>query len=337
MTDVARLAGVSQSSVSMILNNMSGARISDQTRARVLEAVEALKYELPHGRRIERREDSGNTIAFIIDEISTTGHPVVSLDAIRDTAWEAGYLVRTHVTRSNPDLERATLDAISRDPAVAGIIYATIFTREVDMPTVAGELPLVMLNCYSSQSGRVAVVPAEVSGGFNATEFLIEKGHRTIAFINGEPWMDAAKDRLKGYRQALATYDIPFRKELVREGDWLPRSGYLAAVELLARMPRPDAILCASDLMAIGALEAAAELRLAVPANISIMGYDDQELARYTSPPLTTVMLPNYEMGKQAAQRLIDILSGGRLSRPGLVKIDGPVIERGSVGKPANR
>ena len=331
MTDVARLAGVSQSSVSLVLNQMTGARLSEVTRERVVKAAAELGYALPHERRIERQTETKNTIAFIIDEISTSPHPVVSLDGIRDLAWEAGYLVTSHVTRSNKELEQATLDAIFCDPRVVGLIYATIFTREVKLPPLAKDMPIVLLNCYSQDRQQISIVPAEVAGGFNATEYLIKNGHRRIAFINGEPWMDAAAERLKGYRQALATYDIPFDADLVRDGDWLPLKGYHAARELLSAPRLPDAILCANDLMALGAMEAASELGLIVPKDISIMGYDDQELARYTHPPLTTLVLPNYEMGCQAAQTLIDMVIAGKSLRAGLIKIDGPVVARGSV------
>jgi LacI family transcriptional regulator len=170
-----------------------------------------------------------------------------------------------------------------------------------------------------------------VAGGFNATEHLIKRGHRRIGFINGENWMDAATDRLRGYRQALATHDIAFDKELIREGDWLPLQGYHLAKELLSMAKRPTAILCANDLMALGAIEAAAELGIQVPEDLSIMGYDDQELARYTHPPLSTLVLPNYQMGRHAAELLIDAFTSGRQLRTGLIKVDGPVVERGSV------
>jgi LacI family transcriptional regulator len=337
MTDVARYAGVSQSSVSLVLNDMTGARISDSTRERVVRAAKDLGYVLPSQRRVDLHAETKNRIAFIIDEISTSPHPVVSLDGVRDFAWEAGHLVMSYVTRSDRDLESATLDIIARDPQVAGVIYATIFTREVNIPKELNALPLVLLNCYSANRQITSVLPAEVTGGFSATEYLIRNGHRRIAFINGEPWMDAAIDRLKGYKQALATHDIPFDQTLLRDGDWLPLTGYQLAQNLLKLANRPTAILCANDLMAIGAMEAAAELSLNVPGDISIMGYDDQELARYTHPPLTTIVLPNYEMGRHAAELLIDSIALGRNPRSGVIKVDGPVVKRGSVLNIAGR
>jgi LacI family transcriptional regulator len=337
MTDVARRAGVSQSSVSLVLNNMSGARISELTRSRVIEAANEIGYSLPTQRQAARVSEGKNALAFVIDEISTSPHPVVMLDGLRDAAWEAGFLVHSYVTRSNAELETATLQSIANDRNIFGIVYATIFTRQVERPAHVGEKPLVLLNCYSDDKRQLSVVPAEVAGGFAATEHLIRNGHRRIGYLNGEAWMDASVDRLKGYRQALASHDIPFEADLVRNGDWLPLKGYELAKQLLTLPQRPTAILCANDLMALGAMEAAAELQLRVPEDVSIMGYDDQELARYTHPPLTTIVLPNYEMGRHAAELLIDSYNAGKQTRSGIIKVDGPVVERDSVGPRSER
>lgn len=199
------------------------------------------------------------------------------------------------------------------------------------MPEFIDGLHLILLNCFVAAKRHTSTVPAEVAGGSNATQYLINKGHRRIGFINGESWMDAATERMRGFRQALATHDIPFNKDLVREGDWLPLTGHQLAKELLHMKNPPTAILCANDLMALGAIEAAAELGIEVPGGVSIMGYDDQELARYTQPPLSTLVLPSYQMGHHAAELLIDVFTSGRQIRTGVVKVDGPVVERGSV------
>ena len=337
MTDVARVAGVSQTSVSLILNRMAGARISDATRKRVVEAAREIGYEPPGSRRPYLAATERNVIAYIVDEISTSPHPVVSFDGARDAGWEAGFIVAAHVTRSNPELEAATIESIRRDPSVIGVIYSTIFTRKVSPPAQLFELPTVLLNCHSPDRRMNAIVPGEVTGAFNATRYLIAKGHDRIGFINGEPWMEASADRLKGYRQALAGADIAYDSCLLRSGDWLPLQGYRLSLELLRSPHPPTALFCANDLMAMGALNAAAELGLRVPEDLSIMGYDDQELARYTHPPLSTLVLPNYEMGRKAAELLIDLAVHRKNSRPTTLKVDGPLVERESVADRARR
>jgi LacI family transcriptional regulator len=336
MTDVAAIAGVSQSSVSLALNQMVGARISETTRARVLEAARSIGYELPGVRRALMAGVGRGSIAYLVDEISTSPHPVVNLDGARDAAWEAGHLVSAHVTRSDRELEAFTIEAIKRDASVIGIIYSTIFTRKISPPRGLEGVPTVLLNCYSEDRRFSCVVPGEKAGAFTATSYLIKKGHRRIGFINGEPWMDASADRLKGYRQALANADIPFDPAIVRHGDWLPLQGHFHALDLIAQNSRPTAIFCANDLMAMGALEAAAQRGLRVPEDISIMGYDDQELARYTTPPLSTLVLPNYEMGRRAAEMLIAMSSRGQRAAAMRVSVDGPLVERASVGAPGS-
>jgi len=339
MTDVARIAGVSQSSVSLVLNEMSGSRISPETQMKVREAAHKIGYKLPGVRHDPPSVSSieKDTIAFIVDEISTSPHPVVSLDGARDYAFEQGFLVSAHATRSNPDLEEAVLRSVLRDPTIVGVIYATIFTRKVTVPEQLRNMPTVLLNCYAEPRQQLAIVPGEVAGGFAATAYLTSLGHKRIGFINGEVWMDAAADRLKGYKQALATADIAFDESLVRNGDWLPLRGYEAGLELLSLDNPPTAIFCGNDLMAIGVMEAAAEKGFAVPSQLSVMGYDDQELARYTHPPLSTLVLPNYEMGQKAAEMLIDMAVHGKILKPMTLKVDGPLVIRSSTAAKVSR
>lgn len=335
MTDVARLAGVSQTSVSLILNNTITARISPATRERVIATAREIGYELPGARRAFDDPPRRNVIAYLVDEISTSPHPVVSFDGARDAGWENGFLVSAHVTRSNPEIEAMTVEAILRDPNVVGVVYSSIFTRRVTPPLALRALPLVLLNCHSPDKSAPCIVPGEVGGALAATRYLICKGHRRIGFINGEPWMEASVDRLKGYRQALAAADIAFDASLLRSGDWLPLQGHRLACELLALRDAPTAIFCGNDLMAMGALEAARERGLRVPEDLSIMGYDDSELARYTHPPLSTIVLPNYEMGRRAAEMVIEIAGRKTPVKPTTTRIEGPLIERGSVAEPA--
>jgi LacI family transcriptional regulator len=339
MTDIARIAGVSQSSVSLVLNDMTGARISAETRQKVKEAANKIGYSLPNMRREMNKTVSveKDKIAFIVDEISTSPHPVVSLDGVRDYAFEQGLLVSTYSTRSNGEMQDSVIRSLLRDPSLAGVIFATIFTRKAIVPAELKSIPTVLLNCYSDTREYLSVLPGEVAGSFTATSHLTKLGHKRIGFINGEPWMDAAIDRLKGYKQALATADIAFDETLMRDGDWLPLRGYEAGLELLSLDNPPTAILCGNDLMAIGVLEAAAERGFDVPKDISVMGYDDQELARYTHPPLSTLVLPNYEMGLKAAEILIDAALHGKTLRPMTIKVDGPLVQRATTAAPPDR
>jgi LacI family transcriptional regulator len=342
MTDVAKAAGVSQSTVSMVLNNMSGARLAAATRERVQQAARSIGYQLPgHGAARNGSEVRRNLVAYLVDEISTSPHPVVSVDGARDEAWAHDCLVAVTVTRSNAEQEAAAIEAMKANPSLLGFIYSTIFTRAVSVPASLLDVPVVLLNCHDERSRLPCVVPGEVGGGHAATERLIAAGHTRIAFINGEPWMEAAQDRLKGYRRALATADLPFDPALVRDGDWMSSSGYACTISLMGERRPPTAIFCANDLMALGALEALAELGLKVPHDVALMGYDDQEISRHTRPPLTTMVLPNYEMGRLAMQTLLQAAqadgngngnaAAAVRTRRTLIKVDCPLVERETV------
>jgi len=236
-------------------------------------------------------------------------------------------------TRGDPEVEAAVFARMLDHPALLGVIYSTIFTRAVTVPAALDATPTVLLNCHTRDRGRASVVPSELLGGYAATMHLIENGHSRIGFINGEHWIEAAAERLKGYRQALSTADIPFDPVLVRAGDWQVAAGYQHALSLLDLPQRPTALFCANDLMAIGALDAARERNLLVPRDLSIVGYDDQDIARYTHPPLTTVLLPNYEMGRWAADSLIAQCRANQSSKA-IIKMECPLVARDSVAPP---
>jgi LacI family transcriptional regulator len=339
MTDIAKLAGVSQSTVSLVINHLSGARVSRATRENVLRIARELGYPLArHHGRIDNRpghvQKTRNLIVYLTDELATSPHAMQTMDGARDGAWDQDCLVAVFATRADPEQEKAVLARMLDHPALLGVIYSTIFTRAVTLPGLLSGTPAVLLNCHARDRLHSSVVPAEQGGGHAATAHLIAQGHRRIGFINGEGWIEAAGERLKGYRQALAEAGLPYDAALVREGDWQVGSGYEHALALLDLERRPSALFCANDLMAVGALDAARELKLAVPRDLSIVGYDDQDLARYTHPPLSTVLLPNYEMGRWAAETLIAEARGETAT---IVQFESecPLVSRESVGPPA--
>jgi len=345
MTDIAKIVGVSQSTVSLVLNHIGGAKLSKATRERVIEVAAELGYQLTRraSAPVPALSHACNQIVYMTDEISTTPHPSVTINGAREAAWEHNCLVSVFTTRGDTELEQATLQAALRNPMVLGVLYATISTRGVEPPAPLLEpkgLRCVLLNCYDAQRRLSSVVPGEVGGGFAATEHLISRGHTRIGFINGEPWMDAARDRERGYRRALATADLPFDSQLVREGDWMGSTGYEHALSLLSLERPPTAIFCANDPMASGAMEAARHLGLSVPGDVSVLGYDDQELARHAHPALSTMLLPNFAMGRWAVERLIEEVVHDSEARAGekpllrQLKMDCPLIERDSVATP---
>lgn len=334
MTDVARLAGVSQSTVSMVLNNTAGARLSPQTRSRVAEAALHLGYRLtrrslPSDDGPQRRQ----LIACLIDALSIHPETIAGVEGASDCAWENACMLCLLLTRDDAGLEAAQISALQACPALLGVIYASGHTRECSLPLPLVGIPTVLLNCHDEHLKLPTVLPAEISGGHAATEHLIAAGHRRIGLINGPQRLEAARDRLKGYRRALASADLPFDADLVRDGEWLPQTGYDAACDLMRRSAPPTALFVAHDTMAVGTLAALRGLGMRVPQDVAVIGYSDLEIARQTDPPLTTLALPHYEMGRTAVEALLNLAQADRHGHR-LIKVEGSVVERGSVTTP---
>ncbi|UCI19956.1 LacI family DNA-binding transcriptional regulator [Mesorhizobium sp. B2-1-8] len=341
MTDIARAAGCSQATVSFVLNNSPGIRLSQQTRERVIEAARALGYSAPAFSALNKPATAfegtfdglDGVIGFAVDQLATSPEAVVAIEGARQASWNAGNVLLVAQTMGDAVMEPRAIAALTKR-GISALIYMTIFTREITAPDFLYglDIPVILLNCYTSDYAFPAVVPSEIAGGQSSTRHLISHGHRRIATITGEPWMQAAQDRLKGYRRALATADIPFDPELVVEGDWSASAGYAATVKLLALKDRPTAIFCQNDRTAIGCYEALKEAGLHIPADISVVGYDDEEIARHLFPPLTTSILPHMAMGQWAIEQLEAPAVAGRGRYP-ITKLECPLVERESVGR----
>lgn len=333
MMDVALAAGVSQTTVSLVLNNALGARLSTATRQRVREAARELGYTLPRRGPAAPHSVGSRVIGFVSDEISTDPWCALQLDGVRERAWENGLIVAAGVYHSDEALERAVLEQTLGQPLV-GLIYGTILTRRIRPRPQFYQVPTVLLNCSLPDHSVASVVPGELLGGYVATLHLIRAGHRRIAHIHGQSWTDPSRDRLSGYRRALAEHDILFDPDLVRPGNWEPPTGYEGTVALMDLPDPPTAIFVASDMMAVGCYDALKERGLRIPEDVSVVGYDDREIAQFMRPPLTTVILPHHEMGLQAAATLIDgqIRPEGRQPQ---IKVECTLVERQSVRPPA--
>ncbi|TGG93535.1 LacI family DNA-binding transcriptional regulator [Natronospirillum operosum] len=325
MKDVARHAGVSQSTVSFVLNEVTDVSIGADTRQRVLEAVEKLNYKRrPQGMA---RSVSHPIIGFLVDEIATSPFSAITIEGAQEAAWRHGHLLEVAMTGEDAEYEKAILEKW-RLQGVVGVIYCSILTRAVTPPEQLAQMRNVLVNCHAEKMPYTAVVPGEVLGGFAATEALLNKGYRRIAFIDGEMWMEAAKDRLTGYRNALTTHGVPIDEALIREGNFLPSGGYKQTLTLLNDGLIFDAIFCANDLTAVGCYEALKERGLRIPDDIAVMGYDDQEIAQHLNPALSTVLLPHREMGQWAVDYL---LSPESADTKRVYKLECPLVLRESI------
>ncbi len=303
MKDIALAAGVSQSTVSFVLNGHADMRISEETRKRVMDAVAHLGYR-PRGAGRPPKDAGVRVIGLMFDEVATSPFAAISIEGVQEEAWKQNVIVETVMTGGDKDYETAVLRKWAAD-RVEGVVYGSILTRRVSPPDALAKHKAVLLNCYDPESRFPSVVPAERRGGEAAARMLIEAGHRRIAFITGENWMEASDQRLEGYERALRAADIPIDPNLIVQGNFLPSGGRTATLRLLDGPVRPDVIFCANDLMAVGCYEALKERGETVGGSICVMGYDDQEIAQHLSPALSTVLLPHREMGNWCAQAIL--------------------------------
>ena len=330
MTEVATAAGVSQTTVSLVLNDVIGARLSAETRERVLDAATRLGYRLVRRGPARPALASNAVIGFVVNEMSTDPWCAIALDGAREKAWEHGLTITVAVTRGDAEMEQAVLAQMIAQPLL-GLIYGTIHTQRISPSPLLYRVPTVLLNCYVTDRSLTSVIPAEERGGRTATERLIRAGHRRIGMIEGEALMDASRDRSKGYRRALQGGGVPYDVELVRPGNWEPSAGYDQTLALMSLADPPTAIFCQNDLMALGCLEALHVLGKRTPEDVAVVGYDDREVAQFTRPPLTTVLLPHFEMGTLAAEYIVERSIRPNSKQP-QIKVECPLVERTSAG-----
>lgn len=330
MVDIAAKANVSQATVSLVLNNAPNVRVSEETRERVKAIAAELGYR--KGPAHAMPSSSARVIGLLIDEVTTTPFAAPLIEGARDEAAQHDCVVAMFCTGGDPELEAVALDVLS-SLRLVGVLYSTLITQTVTVPSRLMQMPSILLNCRDKDRKLPSVVPADVTGGYAATQRLIKAGHWRIAHVPGEGWGDAAVDRAKGYREALASNDIAFDPALVSAPAWTVDSGRAATLSLLELPDPPTAIFCFNDRAAIGCYEALHVRGLRVPQDVSVVGFDDEDLVSHLLPPLTTMVLPHDEMARWAVNELIS-LEGKQWppAHPRRVKTDCGLVERNSVG-----
>jgi LacI family transcriptional regulator, galactose operon repressor len=322
MKDVADLAGVSRTTVSLVLNGRD-TRIAEATRRRVEQAARDLNFR-PSVAAQQLRTSRSKLVGLIGDEIATGPFAGGLIAGAQAAAAEREHALVVMNTGREGDL---SVDMeVLEDRHVDALIFATVMTRPVALSGGLAGRSVILLNCFDEEHDFPAVLPDDRAGGAAATSLAASAGHRRIALLGGERGTRPAVSRLAGYRDAVARFGIPFDRALVRDGNWHADSGYEQARKVLRLRDPATALLCGNDRMALGAYDAIKELGLSIPRDISVIGYDDQqEIVAYMRPPLTTMRLPYYEMGRAAVAAILD----GRSFRREMLRIE-PVL-RGSL------
>ncbi len=331
--DVADAAGVSRTTVSLVLNETPGSSIPDETRQRVLRAAQELGYT-PHAAARALVTSKSYLLGFILcqsaDQVFSDAFLPDVLRGVSQVAYPQGY--RILVEPVEKAREPGTYIDLVREQRIDGLILSGPRSDDRQLDELGREdFPLVLLGRLPG-STLPSVDVDNVSGARKAVEHLLRLGHRHIGLItNAPPQYTASADRLKGYQQALRDHGLPFQEERVRFGDFTAESGYAGMGDLLDRAVEIEAVFVASDVVALGALAAIHERGLLIPQDIAVVGFDDTRLARYTSPPLTTVHLPARDLGARAASILLRRIQD-RGDEAELVLLETELVIRESCG-----
>jgi DNA-binding LacI/PurR family transcriptional regulator len=328
--DVAREAGVSTATVSYVINNTR--YVTDATRERVLKAIEKCNY-YPNVHARSLALGRSHTLGLLVSDISNPFFPDL-VKSIEVAAFERGYDLM--LANTNYDAERTShyvRRMIGRQ--VAGVL---LMTSEIDLGLIdelaRRQVSVVFYNLAPARE-RISniIVDAEV-GIDEAVRHLISLGHRNIAHISGPLRTRAGAQRVEAFRNSMARY-LPQAQPPIYEGDFKIEGGRRAAALMLAANERPTAVIVANDMMAFGVMQECRAAGLAIPRDISIIGFDDIAFAAISDPPLTTVRLPRAELGRKAVEALMVTIE--RPDQPGVeLHISTHLVVRGSTA-PAPR
>lgn len=330
MIDVARLAGVSQQSVSRVLNG--GPHVSDDVKSRVDRAVRVLGYRRNTAARALATRKSMNVGVVCV---GTSQHgPAQILNGIAEAAHENGYGV-TLVTLGNIDRQsmRKGLDDLTANSVDGIVVLAPVEAAAAAVEGIISPVPLVMFEPGIDDGGMI-ISHDETLGARLAVRHLLELGHETVHHLSGPPGWLGSEARIEGWRQELTAAKRVAPN--IYRGDWSSESGYRVGMEMLADGD-VTAVFVANDQMSLGLLKAADELGLKVPQHLSIAGFDDIPESRFYKPALTTVRLDFFDLGRQSVGRLLHFIAEGETVKGPLIEPPVLVPRDSSSGPPRRR
>jgi LacI family transcriptional regulator len=337
LADVARSAGVSQTAASFVLSGRrEEMRISAAVEARVLRAVHDTGYR-PNIVSRSLRTGTSHTIGFVSDTVATTAFAGHLIWGALDAARERGHLLFIAETEGDADLEQQLIEAM-HDRAVDGVVLASMYTRKIAVPKALTGRPAVLLNAVPANRATVpSVVPDEIEAGRTVARVLLDAGHReAIGLIGAAPPNRVPEDSLAAVQRLQGITETFERAGVEIAGavpclDWQPDIGYDATHRLLKKK-KPTALICFNDRLALGAYQALADKGLDVPGDVSVISFDDDLMASWVRPKLTTVALPHYELGRVAISVLLGEEHEKRSNgKPPIHRIPMPLRERDSV------
>jgi LacI family transcriptional regulator len=329
LQDVAERAGTSRTTAHYVLTGQDrDMRIAEDTRRRVLRAANELRYR-PNLMARGLRTRVTRTIALITDTVATDAYAGGLIYGALAAAAERGYLLFVCETEEDRELEAQLLGELA-DRHVDAYLYASLFTREVSLPTELRSERVVLLNCRAADSGCPSVVPDEREAGRDAARALLEVGHREGIWLVGEPdqLVIAGRERTAGICDVLEGAGVALAGTV--PCTWWPESAYEQFGALLDGGSEPAAVICMNDRVALGVYQAMTARGRSIPADVSVVSFDDSDLAVWLQPPLSSIALPHKELATAAVELL---LTDGDL-RDTEVRLPMPARLRESIGPP---
>lgn len=300
--EVAKLAGVSVGTVSRVINNASNC--PPATRERVLQAIKALNY-IPNQLARNLKKQTTDNIGFVVPDIANPTY-VNMAKTIQETAKAARYRLSLMSTDASVQEEIDALKSLQYKHVDGLILVSLAPSARLLQAIRQTKGPVVAIGNFPDDSGIDNVRVDSAAGVIKAIDHLIGQARQHIAFINGTRNTVPATSRMRGYCAGLQKHHLPYREKLLAQGDFTMQGGYAAMRALLERDVTFDALFCASDLMAFGALRALSEIGMNVPDDVAVIGMDDIELSKVATPTLTSVSLLAAERGRLAAELLIE-------------------------------
>lgn len=307
--DVARQAGVSTATVSKVLSNTP--YVSDNTRTKVLAAVSDLDF-IPslaaRGLSQARTHIIGLAFPYAADYLFDDPHLMLFLRGVENIATMHDYSILLMTARQSDDAAGGLRRLLHTHYVDGAIVVGMESMRPVTAELRHRAYPTVALGYFSPLGDQNTVHADDYQGARLAVAHLLALGHRRIGLIGGPPEITAVGQRIQGFTDALSDYGLSFSPALMAAGDFTQESGFAAAVHLLAQPERPTAVFSVNDRMALGFMAYAQAIGLAIPADLSIVGFDDIPSAAFSHPALTTVHQPSLDLGRTAAERLLQLI-----------------------------
>ncbi len=326
--DIARLAGVSHSTVSRALRNSP--LIPPRTAQRIQRIANEAGYSASAiARSLVTRKT--NAIGVVVTSIADPFNGEV-VNGIEEVANQHGYSVILANSQANPERE-VTVVRSFRERRVDGILVASSRVGALYVPLLSElRIPIVLINNQHPSEFVHSITIDNVQGAYDVTRHLIGLGHEKIAYLGDRFGLQSDAERFSGFQKAMNEAALPIAEGFVVRGDGKPQGAMLAARDLLSRSNRPTAVVCYNDMSALGVLQEAEARRLAVPQDLSVAGFDDIFFASLLKPPLTTVRQPKREIGERATELLLALLEGEEAEKTAV--IPGELVVRGSTARP---